>query len=176
MTRGDAANKRTRDVRVRLTEDEYALWEAAREKSGRKEMGAWVRAAVAEMLTGRRAPRRPGDLGYRVVPEVNIEAYQQLVGIASNVNQLARWCHTERRAADAGELRRLAAELEAVSWAVRGSRRPPAPGGRTGQPSHTPHTVPRQAAAPDVERVDQADADTAGGGRRRWPFRRGSRT
>ena len=47
VTRGGPV-KRTKDVRVRLTPDEHALWEAARERSGRKELGAWVRATITD--------------------------------------------------------------------------------------------------------------------------------
>lgn len=157
MTRG-GPERRVRDVRVRLTEAEYAAWSAAREKSGRKELGAWVRAVVSEVLTGTRSPRRPGDLPFRRVPEVNIDVYRQLVAVASNVNQLARWCNTEQRAADARELHRLADELETLAWQVRGSRRPPVPAGETGQPGpglgdvleETPADVPPAAAAAAV--------------------------
>jgi hypothetical protein len=171
-------------VRVRLTDAEYARWDAARAESGRREMGAWVRAVVEELLTGRRARRRPGDLPRRIVPAVNIDAYRQLVGVASNVNQLAHWCNSEERAPEAEQLRRLASQLEALAWAVRGSGRSPAPEGMTGQPPHTPHTLPRQAPTPAVEqqppvdRVDQdrVDQDDAGGaGRRRWFRRDGNR-
>ena len=50
MSRWDPGNKRTRDVRVRLTDAEWKLWDAAREASGRKEMGAWARAIITEIL------------------------------------------------------------------------------------------------------------------------------
>jgi hypothetical protein len=148
-------------VRVRLTEAEHAAWTAAREKSGRRELGAWVRAVVSEVLTGTRAPRRPGDLPFRRVPEVNVDVYRQLVAVASNVNQLARWCNTEQRAADARELHRLADELETLAWQVRGSRRPPVPAGDTGQPG---------PGFGDVLEETPADAATAAvvPGRRGW--------
>lgn len=150
VTRG-GPEKRVRDVRVRLTEAEYAVWDAARAKSGRREMGAWVRAVVSEVVAGARSPRRPGDLAYRIVPAVNVDAYRQLVAVASNVNQLARWCNTEQRAVDEQELRRLAGELEVLAWQVRGSRRPPVPAGATGQPDTTT-TTPAGAGEPVVPR------------------------
>ena len=142
LTRGGSV-KRTRDVRVRLTPEEHALWDAARAQSGRKELGAWVRAAVNEMLTGNREPRRPGDLARTIVPPVNVDAWRQLVGIATNVNQLAHWCNSEQRAGDAATLRRLAAEVEAAAWAVRGVERP---AGNAGLP-------PAQPGPPPVEHV-----------------------
>ena len=163
MTRGDAADKRVRDVRVRLTEAEYAAWTAAREQSGRKELGAWVRAVVSEVLTGARSPRRPGDLPFRRVPEVNIDVYRQLVAVASNVNQLARWCNTEQRAADARELHRLADELETLGWQVRGSRRPPVPAGDSGQPG-----VGRALEEQPVDVPPAATTTAVAPGRRGW--------
>ena len=127
MTRG-GTDKRIMDVRVRLTGDEWDRWQAFRAASGRKELGAWVRAVVNEITTG--IPdhtRRPGDLDR--VPEVNQAAAAQLAGIANNVNQLARWANTEQRALDAVALAGLVAEVEAAIDAVRGRRRRRTPAG-----------------------------------------------
>lgn len=162
MTRGEADNKRTRDVRVRLTENEYARWTTARERSGRREMGAWVRALVEETLTKRRAGRRPGDLSRIVVPEVNVAAVEQLTGVANNLNQLARWANTEQRAPEAERLRALAARVEQLLHEVRGSR--PWPDGpvERGDP---PVVDEHEHLAVD----EPADARA---GRRRWWGRR----
>src|SRR5215211_7753538 len=43
--------RRTCDVRVRLTPDEHAAWSAARAVTGRRELGAWVRVTVNELLS-----------------------------------------------------------------------------------------------------------------------------
>jgi len=50
--------RRTRDVRVRLTPPEHAAWSAARAVIGRRELGAWVRVTVSELLDT--APERTG--------------------------------------------------------------------------------------------------------------------
>jgi len=43
--------RRTRDVRVRLTPDEHAAWSVAQAVTGRRELGAWVRVTVNELLS-----------------------------------------------------------------------------------------------------------------------------
>lgn len=48
MARGTPGVKRTRTISVRVSEAEWAAWEARRERSGRAEMGAWVRAVVTD--------------------------------------------------------------------------------------------------------------------------------
>jgi hypothetical protein len=96
MVRGGPV-KRTRDVRVRLTPAEHAAWTAAQQAAGRRELGAWVRDAVNDLLA-----TPPGELGrgQAAVDEgqaVDVEIYQALVKVGNNLNQLARWANTERR-------------------------------------------------------------------------------
>jgi hypothetical protein len=122
MTRGDASNPRKHDVRVRLNDAEYALWDAARVRSGRREMGAWVRAVVTEVLTGQRAPARPGDLPRVVLPEANRDAVEQLRRVGNNLNQLAHRANADGHAPAVVELRRLLVEVEDALREVRGQR------------------------------------------------------
>jgi hypothetical protein len=122
MTRGDAENKRDRVVAVRLTDDEHALWDDARAMSGRKEMGAWVRAVITEMLTGQRMPARPGDLPRVVLPDVNRDAVEQLRRVGNNLNQLTHRAHADGHAPALTELRRLLIEVEDTLREVRGQR------------------------------------------------------
>jgi len=112
--------KRTRDVRVRLTPAEHAAWCAARERSGRRELGAWVRAVVNELLD-RDAGEHRGDAGR----EQLVAAYAALVRAGNNLNQLARWANTERRypaerdAAAYAEVRAAVAEMRAAVRAAQ---------------------------------------------------------
>jgi hypothetical protein len=110
---------------TRLTEAEWARWDARRELSGRAEMGAWVRHVVADAeglavdLDGRRdgrsGGRRAGDLP--LVPSVNVDAYRQLAGAAVNLNQVARAVNA---GAGGEQLRgRLVEVLEALAEAMR---------------------------------------------------------
>ena len=125
MTRGDASNPRTRTVSTRLTEAEWARWDARRELSGRAEMGAWVRHVVADAeglaidpdgrRDGRSGGRHAGDLP--LVPSVNVDAYRQLAGAAVNLNQIARAVNMGE---GGGELEvRLVEVLEALAEAMR---------------------------------------------------------
>lgn len=91
MVRGTPGKKRRHCVSVRLTEEELRRWHQAREKTGRKELGAWVRAVVEQRL-GRKGI--PGDVP--TVPLVNAAAYGQLVQAANNLNQLTRYSHERR--------------------------------------------------------------------------------
>jgi hypothetical protein len=163
VARGDADNKRTRTVAVRLTPAEYAVWDAARVASGRREMGAWVRAVVGEVVTRRRAGRRPGDLARTVVPEVNADAVRQLTGVATNLNQLAHWANTERRAVQDAELHRLLVALEQALYAVRGTVAPATSTGTT--------AVYEGVAEPAAADGDEDQADEPGRWRPRWPRR-----
>jgi len=168
MTRG-GPEKRVRDVRVRLTEAEYQRWSEARMKSGRRELGAWVRAVVEEVLTRRRAGRRPGDLARMVIPEVNLDAAETLIGLANNINQLAKWANTERRAPEAERLRLVAARVEVLLHEVRGSR--PYPDGPAEQGDPDPVLVDEHDV--DEGLVEGDASDTVVSGRRggRWSWR-----
>jgi hypothetical protein len=87
MTRGGPV-RRTRTVSTRLTAAEWERWDARRAGSGRRELGAWVRAVVNDAEGFTPDGRQAGDVP--VVPEVNADAHRQLVGAAANLNQLAR--------------------------------------------------------------------------------------
>ena len=153
MSRGDPENKRTKDVRVRLTPAEHALWDAAREASGRKELGAWLRAFVTHVLSGTNPGRRPGDLPRVVVPETNREAVDQLRRVGNNLNQLAHAAHAEGRIADVDELRRVLVLVEDTLRLVRGQRPP-----RVTVPD--PVTGDAAVAPEPAGDVDAAVADT----------------
>lgn len=117
MVRGGPV-KRSHTVSVRLTPDELAAWRERQGASGRRELGAWVRAVVND-AAGVKAPgggRRAGDVA--VVPEVNRDAYRQLAAAASNLNQLARVANATGRPAQAGELGGVVEELRQAAGAV----------------------------------------------------------
>ncbi len=118
MARGGPV-KRTHTVSVRLTPDERASWDGLRVAAGRRELGAWVRDVVNDVAAGQEPGRTEAARGVpggpRVVPEVNQDAYRQLVGVAANLNQVAR------RLNAGGEL--AAGELAAVLVAVREAAR-----------------------------------------------------
>lgn len=113
MVRGTPGKKRRHCVSVRLTEEELRRWHQAREKTGRKELGAWVRAVVEQRL-GRKGI--PGDVP--TVPLVNAAAYGQLVQAANNLNQLTRYSH-ERRELHAA-IQAAIEEIGRAALAVRG--------------------------------------------------------
>lgn len=120
MVRGGPV-KRSHTVSVRLTPDELAAWRSRQGASGRRELGAWVRAVVND-AAGVATPgaggrgRRAGDVP--VVPEVNRDAYRQLAAAASNLNQLARVANATGRPAQAGELGGVVEELRQAAGAV----------------------------------------------------------
>jgi hypothetical protein len=93
LTRGGSV-KRTRCVSTRLTPQEWAEWDQRRKLSGRREMGAWVRAVVSESQ-GIELPQSCAKT--LAVPEINRDAYRQLVGAANNLNQIARSLHLTGR-------------------------------------------------------------------------------
>jgi hypothetical protein len=117
--------RRTRDVRVRLTPAEHAAWTAARERAGRRELGAWVRAAVNELLD-LPAGDRPGRAGPAREQLLDAAAYAALVRTANNLNQLARWANTERRYPDqtraAAVYRDVAAAVAEIRTAIARAR------------------------------------------------------
>ncbi|MEU3137590.1 plasmid mobilization relaxosome protein MobC [Streptomyces sp. NPDC006854] len=81
---------------VRVSDAERERWEAARAESGRREMGAWVRAVVEDALADRTegdvpgAEKRPADLD-----PVSQAAYDELCRIGANLNQLVRYTHQD---------------------------------------------------------------------------------
>lgn len=109
--------KRSRTVSTRVTPEEWARWDQRRERSGRRELGAWVRAVVNDAAGLTRNGRQPGDVP--TVPEVNADAHRQLAGAAANVNQLARAANSGAQL-DPETVARVLGELEAAARAVRG--------------------------------------------------------
>lgn len=129
MTRGGPV-KRTHTVSVRLTPDERAAWDELRLAAGRRELGAWVRDVVNDVVAGQRpstageqqpatSPLRAVPGGPRVVAEVNRDAYRQLVGVASNLNQVARRLNAGGQLAG-GELSAVLVLVRAAARAVQG--------------------------------------------------------
>ncbi|MEU7007172.1 hypothetical protein [Streptomyces sp. NPDC046332] len=114
MVRGTPGERRSHCVSVRVTPEELERWHAARAETGRKELGAWVRAVVTEALTGRTGV--PGDVP--VVPLINEAAYGQLVQAANNLNQLTRYSHQER--ALPASIQAAVEEIGRAALAVRG--------------------------------------------------------
>ncbi|MFI1532778.1 hypothetical protein [Streptomyces griseus] len=96
MARGTPGSKRTHTVSVRLSDAERERWDSARGESGRREMGAWVRAVVEDVLDHRGdggapgAERRPAEL-----EPVSQAAYDELCRIGANLNQLVRYTHQD---------------------------------------------------------------------------------
>jgi len=154
MVRGTPGKKRTHTISVRVDPDALAAWDAAREASGRKEMGAWVRAVVEDAI-GTYAPgQRPGDVPR--VPEVNAEAYAHLTAAANNLNQLTRYSHQDE--ALHPEVVAAIRLVVAAAWEVRGLV------GRVDGPS----------AQPDPEVWAKAAAAPASGPRAEAALRSGS--
>ncbi|MFB9594028.1 hypothetical protein [Streptomyces racemochromogenes] len=120
MVRGTPGAKREHTVSVRLSEEERKRWAAARAESGRREMGAWVRAVVEERLAGE-AGGAPGAAGPPPGPEldpVSEAAYAELCRIGANVNQLVRYSHQDGAIHPAIEAALY--ELGAAAAALRG--------------------------------------------------------
>ncbi|MFZ3500667.1 hypothetical protein ACODT5_46920 [Streptomyces sp. 5.8] len=96
MARGTPGTKRGHTVSVRLNDEERERWDEARVESGRRELGAWVRAVVEDRLAevgGDQPPgteRRPAEL-----PPVSQAAYDELCRIGANLNQLVRYSHQD---------------------------------------------------------------------------------
>lgn len=132
MVRGTPGVRRGHTVSTRLSEGEWAVWDAARAGSGRAEMGAWVRAVVDEVIGRFPVGGRPGDVPR--VPEVNAAAYAALVGVAANLNQLTRYAHHDRQLT-AG-LEEAIGAVVAAAFAVRGMP-PPGGSGRAGRGGET---------------------------------------
>ena len=62
MARGGPV-KRTHTVSVRLTPDERAAWDELRTAAGRRELGAWVRDVVNDIVAGHEAAGAPDVAG-----------------------------------------------------------------------------------------------------------------
>ncbi|MFD8784473.1 hypothetical protein [Kitasatospora sp. NPDC059599] len=99
---------------MRLNEEELGRWEAARDATERKELGAWTRAVVEEALQGH--PGVPGDVPR--VPEVNEAAYAQLVQAAAQLNELVRLLRGSGQAG--ADIEQAIAGIGEAAMAVRG--------------------------------------------------------
>lgn len=97
--------KRTKEIKLRLTAAEHA---ALSERCDRPQLAEWLR----ELGLGQRK-RRP-------VPVADPALLRQLAAIGSNLNQIARWCNSQKlRPMDAVE---VAAALTALSREVEALR------------------------------------------------------
>jgi hypothetical protein len=87
---------RTCDVRVRLTPEEHAAWSAARAVTGRRELGAWVRVTVNDLLSLPSGERldRPEPA---VPPIVDADAYLTLVTAVNALGELVARANAEAR-------------------------------------------------------------------------------
>ncbi|MGV4930285.1 plasmid mobilization relaxosome protein MobC [Streptomyces sp. HJ7] len=95
---------------MRLNDEEQTRWKAALSESGRKELGAWVRQVVEDVLDERGGGPAPGGERRPVMLDpVSQAAYDELVRIGNNLNQLTRYTHQD------GNLHR---GLEAVLFEV----------------------------------------------------------
>ena len=94
VVRGEPV-RRTRDVRVRLIPDEHAAWSAARAVTDRRELGAWVRVAVNELLSLPSGERldRPDP----VAAVVDAQTYLTLVAVANALGDLVARANAEQR-------------------------------------------------------------------------------
>ncbi len=85
----------TANVRVRLTPEEHAAWSAARAVTGRRELAAWVRVTVNELLS-----LPSGDRVGRcepVPPVVDTDTYLTLVTVANALGELVARANAEQR-------------------------------------------------------------------------------
>jgi hypothetical protein len=110
MVRGTPGSKREHTVSVRLNKEEQKRWDAARAESGRREMGAWVRAVVEDVLDGTVDGQAPGA-EHRPAPldPISQAAYDELCRIGANLNQLVRYTHQDGH---------LHAAVERALWEV----------------------------------------------------------
>ncbi|MQS18085.1 MobC family plasmid mobilization relaxosome protein [Streptomyces kaniharaensis] len=115
-----SAGRRDRRYSVNLSPEEEAAWQAAREATGRKELGAWVRVVVNEAIG------QPGLSGeVPMLPEVNHAVFMQLAAIGNNLNQIAHATNIREGEMPVGLVDRLEAAIEAVGNAalvVRGMK------------------------------------------------------
>ncbi|MFJ1855551.1 hypothetical protein ACIQGT_41075 [Streptomyces sp. NPDC093108] len=98
MARGTPGSKREHTVSVRLNDDERTRWDEARSTSGRRELGAWVRAVVEDVLADRGDGQAPGaERGPAPLDPVSQATYDELCRIGANLNQLVRYTHQDGR-------------------------------------------------------------------------------
>lgn len=98
MARGTPGSKRQHTVSVRLNDAERQRWDEARVESGRKELGAWVRAVVEDRLADVGNGQPPGaERRSAELAPVSQAAYEELCRIGQNVNQLTRYSHQDGR-------------------------------------------------------------------------------
>ncbi|RSS50086.1 plasmid mobilization relaxosome protein MobC [Streptomyces sp. WAC01280] len=96
MARGTPGSKRAHTVSVRLNDGERERWDEARVASGRRELGAWVRAVVEDVLDGQVDGETPGaEREPAPLDPVTQAAYDELVRIGANLNQLVRYSHQD---------------------------------------------------------------------------------
>jgi hypothetical protein len=76
-------------VRVRLTPEEHAAWSAARAVTGRRELGAWVRVTVNELLS-----RPSGERLDRPEPVPQIVDAQTYLTLVTAANAPTCGCFT----------------------------------------------------------------------------------
>ncbi|MBW5252979.1 hypothetical protein JGS39_29065 [Streptomyces sp. P01-B04] len=81
---------------MRLNDAERERWDEARVTSGRRELGAWVRAVVEDVLDDQVDGAAPGaERGPVPLDPVSQAAYDELVRIGANLNQLVRYTHQD---------------------------------------------------------------------------------
>src|SRR5579875_1438627 len=106
--------RRSRDLRIYLTEDEYATLVARSRAAGSTGLGAYIRAA---------ALGQPVPVAAASVPRANVAQYADLGRAAGNLNQLARHLNVGNIITDRDllpVLRQLSEELHAVRRALLG--------------------------------------------------------
>lgn len=115
---GAAVGQLVERVTVRVPAAEAARWRDEAAAAG-VSVSDWMRARLAQpgavgLVTGRPTPRqRP--VGRARVVRADPEVVAQLTRVGNNVNQLARWCNTERRyLADLAQLVAIGRELDRV--------------------------------------------------------------
>ncbi|MFC5174982.1 hypothetical protein [Streptomyces mutomycini] len=95
MARGTPGSKRGHTVSVRLNEAERQRWDAARQESGRRELGAWVRAVVEDVLDEVDGAAPGAERGPALLDPVTQATYDELCRIGANLNQLVRYTHQD---------------------------------------------------------------------------------
>lgn len=120
----EAVEGRRLDVRVtvRVPEVEAVRWREAAAGAG-VSVSDWLRARAAAgqdagpVATGRPTPRKRA-LGRARVVRADPVVVEQLARIGNNLNQLARWANTERRAVDVAALYVVGRQLAGLRDAV----------------------------------------------------------